>query len=189
MKNVQQNFIDHLSQNVTTTAICIHLTLNDETEYYFTNHDQVIVFGGNAYSPYFGSVPSATKTNVNMAVDNMTITGILDPTTISESDIRTGELDFAAIEMFTVNYDDPDTYGSISGITGIVGESWIEGNKFTLELRGISQLIQQKMGRTYGVSCDAEFADTRCGLDGNDSDYLKLLNVGGVDPDNNKRIF
>lgn len=114
------------------------------------------------YSPVQGFSPTAIESKDDMSVDNMEVQGIFNSESITIADLRAGKFDFATFEMFVVNYNDI-TQGQINLRTGNFGEvvsspqGW-----FKVELRGMTQLLQQLIIELYGPECRADLGDFRC---------------------------
>lgn len=178
----------HLAGGVTTLATLLDINRLDGESFYFTDREQGILYNGNWYEPYTGYVPSAIETKINMSVDNQSITGALVADSISPDDIRAGLFDFANTELVIVNYEDL-SMGHMPMLVGKFGENILGGNEFTMELRGMAQLLQQKMGELYLPSCAATFGDARCGIDAIDPDYTKSFIVTAIIVDEERRTF
>lgn len=163
-RNISEALKAHLASETTTLALCWKLVRADSTVMGFTSHDQDITFDDITYLAATGFVPSATKSNSSMAVDNLEVDGILDSDAITESDILAGLYDYAAVEVFLVNFSDL-TQGKLIFRTGWLGEISINKQQFTAEIRGISQKLQENIGRVITPLCDANLGDSRCTVD------------------------
>lgn len=114
------------------------------------------------YSPVQGFSSSAIESKDDMSVDNMEVQGIFNSDSITIGDLRAGKFDFANVTLFIVNYNDL-TMGTIILRTGVFGEvisspqGW-----FKVELRGMTQLLQQLIVELYGPECRADLGDYRC---------------------------
>ena len=161
MRTLSSALQAHLAGEVTTLAMCWKITRTDSTVMGFTNHDQNIIFSGVTYIAATAFVPSTNKCNSNMAVDNLEVDGILSSGAITESDILAGRYDYAAIEVFLVNYNDL-TQGKLSVRNGFLGQVTINKQQFTAEIRGVSQLLQETVGQVCSPSCNAALGDSRC---------------------------
>jgi len=188
MKDILQTMKDHIAGEVTTLALCWSMVLTDESEFYYTDHDQPIIFDGNTYITAAGAVPSATSTTANLAVDNMEITMAWYGDLATETEIRGGRFDFATMNIFMVNYKDI-SMGPIPLLKGKLGEVIIEDNLVRVDIRGMTQYLQQRMGELYSVGCQATFGDSRCKVDANLAIYTKAFTVNTADSSHPKRIF
>lgn len=114
------------------------------------------------YSPVQGFSSSAIESKDDMSVDNMEVQGIFNSESITIEDLRAGKFDFANVTLFVVNYEDI-TMGTIILRQGVFGEvisspqGW-----FKVELRGMTQLLQQLIIELYGPECRADLGDYRC---------------------------
>jgi len=189
MKNLTPAMLAHIAQENTNLALCWSMILMDESEFYYTDSDKPIEYDGNTYQPYAAIVPSATSTTSNLAVDNMEVTLAWDGDLATETEIRGGRFDFATMNIFFVNYDDPDGMGTIPILKGKLGEIIIEDNLVRVDIRGMTQYLQQRMGELYSIGCQATFGDSRCKVDAGDPIYTKAFSVDSVDPVHPKRKF
>lgn len=116
------------------------------------------------YLAAVGFSNSAVENKSDLSVDNQDIQGIFDSDTITLADLRAGAFDYADVYIFFVNWQD-STQGILKLRRGKLGEvtsspqGW-----FTVELRGMTQLLQQQIVELYGPECRADLFDSRCGL-------------------------
>lgn len=161
MKTISIELKNHLAGEVTTLATCWKLTRRDDTVYGFTSHDKDIVFDSVTYAASTGFTPSAIDNNAALSVDNLDVEGMLSDGSITEADIMAGKYDFAEIEIFQVNYSDL-AQGALKLRRGWLGEVSFHRNSFIAEVRGLTQLLSQRIGELYSPSCRAALGDTRC---------------------------
>jgi len=100
-----------------------------------------------------------TKSDLN--VDNLDLQGFLVSPAITENDLLAGLWDYAAIEIFTVNYADL-TMGKMIERTGHIGQVTLDRDQFTAELRGLMQAYTRSIGRIESPACNANLGDARC---------------------------
>ncbi len=158
---INQSFIDHLAQRVTTLATCIKINLVDGSNisYYFTDHDMPITYAGNTYLPTSGYVPSAQNTKIDLSVDNMSIVGIIDDIALKREDLLAGRFDNARARIFMVNYKAPDVDGDMVLINGTIGKIIVYDNTYYAEIRSLTQQLQQNVTTPYTVLCTSKFGD------------------------------
>lgn len=185
MKNFSPAYAAHLRLPVTTLAICWRIVKKNGELILGTDHDRNIPISvteiglGDAGSPAFeligeykaaaGITGSDITSAADMSVDNMEVTGALQPDMfidITVADIESGVLDSAQVTTFRVNWQDPDDFQEVLR-HGSLGEiSRTSEGQYKTEVRGLAQVLQQVIGRTAGDRCDvAEFGDARCKLD------------------------
>jgi uncharacterized phage protein (TIGR02218 family) len=185
VKTYSTAYAAHLQQPVTTLAICWRITKRDGSVILGTDHDRnipitVMNIGVPIDSPpsidlvgvYLaraGITGSDIKSSSDMSVDNMEVRGALQPTPdmqifdLTVADIESGLLDDAQVTTFRVNWQDPDDFQEVLRY-GFLGEivRTAEG-QYTTEVRGLTQVLQQTLGRTCGERCDVRrFGDERC---------------------------
>lgn len=130
------------------------ITLSDETIMGFTDHDRSFVFEGIDCVPAAGLDPQA-------ASDDMV--GILTSDRITDADVEAGRYDGAQVEILRVNWTDPSQFVAIA--SGYLGEIRRKGARFEAEWAGLASRLERSTGRVFSRTCDADFGDTRCGVD------------------------
>lgn len=169
MKSISTELSAHLDGEVTTLASCWRIVRRDGQEFFFTDHDQDIVFEGNVYEAESSYDRTAIANSADMSVDNMDVAGILDSEKISEEDMRNGLFNRADVYVFIVNWSDP-SQGALKVRRGWFGEVTVtDTGQFTTEIRGLAQALSHNFIEVYSAECRADFCDDRCKL--NIADY------------------
>lgn len=161
MKKISDALQLHLQEPLTYLTTCWKLLRTDNVVMGFTSHNEDIVFDGITYIAQGGFIPSDIENSSRIDSDNLQIEGVLSDNAIKESDIVSGVYDFAKVEIFIVNYKDLDQ-GTILLKTGTMGKISIVNQRFTVELRGITEKFVQNIGQIYSPSCRAQLGDTKC---------------------------
>lgn len=161
MKSLSVGLAAHIAQEVTTLATCWRIERRDGQVFGFTDHLEALVVDGVTYQAASGYTASAIKSTAGMNVDNLEVSGGLDASAITEADLLAGKWDFAEVRIFQVNYEDL-TQGTNKLRRGWLGEVRTADGAFTVELRGMMQLLQQNIGRVVSPACDADLGDARC---------------------------
>lgn len=162
MKSASANLQNHLAGSVSTLALCIKITRRDSTVFAFTTHTSDLVVSSVTYVSAGGSFsPHMIKTSGDMSVDNTDVEALIDSSYITDSDLLAGKFDYADVEFFMVNYK-AVADGILRLRKGTLGEIESNGDTFRAELRGLTQHLQQVIGRLYGKRCDADLGDARC---------------------------
>jgi uncharacterized phage protein (TIGR02218 family) len=164
MKTLSAGLTTHLTQEVTTLATCWKCTLRDTTVLGFTDHHEDLLISGVTYQAASGFTPSAIQTTNGLEVDNLNVQGVLVGGAVTAADLRAGRWDFAAIEIFEVNYKDL-TQGTNPLRKGTLGEVSMGKYQFEAELVGVMQKLHQRIGRLFTAPCGNDLGDTRCGVD------------------------
>lgn len=164
----------HLDRESRRLTICGVIEKRDGTTVRCTQHDDDLeVDSGDLEGVYFSTASvtgSDIQSNSDMSVDNMEVSGQITDgnvfTGFSAADIEAGLFDQAPFQTFLCQWDDPSAWQKILR-RGYLGEltRTAEG-QFQCEWRGLFQLYQQMIGRTYGERCDVKrFGDSRCKKD------------------------
>jgi uncharacterized phage protein (TIGR02218 family) len=183
MKTISAELEAHYASGATTLATLWKLTRRDGTIFGFTDHDKPITFETQLYSPTSSYDTSAVSTKDDLSVANIEATGLLNATGITAAGLEAGTWDGTRTEVREVNFKDL-TMGANLLPFGEIGEIQRKGRKFQIEIRGLTNKLQNNIGRIYVDQCDADLGDTRCGVD------LEALRISGtVDSSTNKRNF
>lgn len=183
MKTQLPALLAHRQGGSTTLAWCWKITRRDAQVFGFTSVDKDLVIGGVTYKAATGITPSAVESQVDLAVPNLEVAGILDSDAITEADIEAGLWDAADVEIFEVNHADL-TQGAMTLRVGTTGEVSAGANSFKAEVRGLAQLLQQSIGEVYAAACPANLGDARCQVD-----LGPLTETGAVTDVTDRRIF
>jgi hypothetical protein len=103
----------HLDLETTRLAAIWRITRKDGQQFFFTDHDRDIVFGGNTYRADAGFERTAIRSDAGFAVDNLDLVGVFAEGGIVEDEVRAGLFDGAEIPLSFVNWQDPDGHGEI----------------------------------------------------------------------------
>jgi len=160
MKNISADLQTHLNSGATTLCWCWKITRNDAAVQGFTDHDTDLAFDGVTYEAASGFTASEVQSSLGLAVDNLTVVGALNSSTINESDLAAGLYDDASIEIWRVNWAAPDQ--RVLMRKGSLGEVQRGRTSFQAEVRGLAHILNQPVGRAFGYSCDADLGDARC---------------------------
>lgn len=161
MKTISIALRAHYAQGTTTLATCWKATLTDGTVIAAAAFDRDIVFDGVTYQAAQGYTASDIQSTAELNPDNLELSGVLASPAITDDDIYSGRWDYAAIEVFEVNYADL-TQGKNPLRTGTLGEVRGGRNKFTAELRGLLQSYSRSIGRLTTDLCPHDLGDSRC---------------------------
>jgi len=151
----------HMALGSTTLATCWKATLTNGTVVCATSYDRDIVFDGRTYLATAAYTPSDVESSTNLAPDNLELEGFLASPAITDADIHSGVWDFAAVEIFQVNYRDL-TMGRDRLREGKLGEVKGGRSMFRAELRGLTQAYSRRIVRLIQKECDADLGDSRC---------------------------
>lgn len=184
VKTLSSGLQAHLDGRATKMCYCWKVTRNDGLVQGFTDHDNVLTFGGVTYEASSGFTATQFAASAGLAVDNLEVEGALSSDSINEDDLAAGHYDNAKVEVYWVNWSNVAQRHIVS--RGFIGEVKRAGVMFQVELRGLSNALQQKTGRKYQRYCNAVVGDARCGIN--------LANVayrgsGAVDIASSSRIF
>jgi hypothetical protein len=121
-KNLTPAMRAHLDAETTQLAAIWRITRKDGQQFFFTDHDRDMVFGGDIYRADAGFERTAIRSNTGFAVDNLDLAGVFAEGGIVEDGVRAGLFDSAAIALSFVNWQDPDGHGEIKLRKGRLGE-------------------------------------------------------------------
>lgn len=169
MRKLSPGLAAHLASGTTTLCFCWRLTRQDGNVAGYTDHDRDLVFDGTIFAAESGLEAAQTESQLGLAVGGSEVTGILSSSSLLEADLVNGLYDAARVEMWRVNWGDPEERLLLDVYT--IGEIRRTRSAFHAELRGLAHLLDQERGRVYQSSCNADLADSRCGVDITDPKY------------------
>jgi uncharacterized phage protein (TIGR02218 family) len=163
MKTLPPPLQAHLNTATTTLAWCWRIARTDGTRFGFTDHDRDLSFDNTVFEAATGFTASEIKDALGLSVDNLEVSSALKSDRLNEDDLAAGLYDDAAVEIWRVNWADPEQ--RVLMRSGSLGEVRRSGPAFTAEVRGLAHYLQQPKGRLYQSGCDADLGDARCGVD------------------------
>ncbi|UXS23533.1 DUF2163 domain-containing protein [Agrobacterium tumefaciens] len=163
MKTIPAALAEHLKGDATSTCHCWKVTLKDGVTIGFTDHDEMIVFGGTSYLAASGFSASDSDSETGLGASAGEVAGGFSSEAIAEDDLAAGRFDGARVELFLVNWQAPDQHMLLN--MREIGEVTRAGGAFRAELRSLAHRLGQPQGRVYGRRCDAALGDRRCGVD------------------------
>lgn len=155
VKSISAEMTTLIGSEVLTLATCWKLTRTDGVQFFITDHDTDIVFGGNTYLAESGIARTAIESKADLSVDNLDIVGIFGGS-LNRRELDAGFYDFASIDIFSVNWQDPDGFGTIPHRFGTVGEIQIKDGSYIAEMRGMMQLLDRRRGKIWSPDCRAD---------------------------------
>lgn len=183
----------HLLRESRRLTICGVIEKNDGTEIRCTQHDEDLTVDAGDFEGWYLTTASISgsdiKSSSDMSVDNMEVSGFLNDASVftgfSAADMEAGLFDNAPFQTFLCQWDDPTAWQKVLR-RGYLGEiSRTAEGQFQCEWRGLFQLYQQTVGRTYGERCDVKrFGDARCKVDAD-----ALAETGTVTAEFSRRRF
>ncbi len=169
MRQLSPSLQDHLNTGATTLCTCWRIVRRDGVALGFTDHDRPLTFDDLSFRPESGADGSRLEATADLAVDNAEIEGALTDDALSTDDLAAGRYDGAQIEIWRVNWAAPSERVLLK--TGVLGEVVREGERFRVEIRGLTHALSRTVGRVYQRQCDAVVGDGRCGVDLQQSTY------------------
>ncbi len=161
MKQISAELKAHIQEELTSLVTCWVLTRRDGVRMAFTTHDKPIEFDNLTFSPTNSFLPSMVGSSNGLNVDNLEVHSFLSSDGITEKDIRAGLFDHSIISIFQVNWQDL-SQGKISIRHGWLGEFIVKDKNFTVEIRGLTQKLQQNIGHVFSPECRADLGAQDC---------------------------
>ena len=178
-RTISANLKAHYAEHITTIARCWKITRTDAVEFNFTDHDSDIVYDGDAYKSLESGQTTAMSAKDDMSVDVFDIEIVLSASGIDGDDVKAKLFDHATIWVFELDYTTISD-GVITLAYGRVGEIELFENYVRVEFRSLSEELKKNIGRSYLNECDAQFGDSRCGLDLDSEGYTSIGTVNVV---------
>lgn len=178
MAGLKPDFAAHLAGGLTTLCHCWQITRADGVVLAFTDHDRPLQFDGVTFRADTGLSARALAQTSGLSVDNTEALGALSDAAIREDEIEQGRFDGAEVTAWLVNWAAPEQ--RIVQFRGSIGEMHRSGGAFRAELRGLTEPLNQPMGRVYQKPCSAVLGDGNCGFDLSTPGYATELVVEEV---------
>lgn len=177
MRTISVALQAHLESELTTLAMCWRILRRDGVEKFYTDHDDLIVYDGDTYTPLESGRPSPYRQNASLTPASLDLEMAFATTTGTDAELRAGLYDHAEAWTFLINWADT-SMGIVKLARGRLGEVEIRDNEARIEFRSLTQLLVTTIGRIYTPECDATLGDARCkvALAG----YTKAGTVGAV---------
>jgi hypothetical protein len=158
-KTASAGFQTHLGLDRTRVVLCWKVVPRfGLSSLGFTEHDENLVIdigdgaGNFTYRASTGFVRHSITTKSSLNVDRTAARGFLDSASFAEADLRDGLYDGATVYIFAVHWDGLAD-GTIKLIKGWIGKVTHGDLEFQSELRGLHQLLQQRVGDIYSQRC------------------------------------
>jgi uncharacterized phage protein (TIGR02218 family) len=182
MKTVPGALQTLLDSGTVTLATLWKVTRVDATIIGFTDHDANLVISAVTYQSATGYTRTAIQSTADMSVDNLELDGLIVASAVNEDDLRSNKYQGAEVRVSVCDYANLATTPVLLR-RGWIGKIIIRDGIYVAELRGLSDRLQQTIGRVYGRECDADFGDARCGIDATAGAHNATGTVGTVTSD------
>ncbi|WP_458790289.1 DUF2163 domain-containing protein [Yoonia sp. MH D7] len=169
----------HLGSGATHVCHCWSIVRRDGVTFGFTDHDRALAFEGISFRPDSGLSAKALASTTGLSVNNTEALGMLRADAVTDADIEAGRYDDAEVTTWLVRWDDV-TAREIKFI-GTIGELTRENGTYTVELRGLTEMLNQPQGRAYLKTCSAVLGDGGCRVDTADVAFRADAAVTGVE--------
>lgn len=169
----------HLATGNTSVCHCWLVTRKDGVRYGFTDHDGDLGFEGHVFKASSGLSAGALQQTTGLSVDNTEAIGALSDSSVSEADLVEGRFDGAEVQSWLVNW--ADVAQRVTEFRGNFGEVSRKAGAFRVELRGLTERLNQVQGRVYQAGCSAVLGDARCGIDLTDSAHQTTAVIAEID--------
>ncbi|WOI54000.1 DUF2163 domain-containing protein [Parvularcula sp. LCG005] len=164
-----------LSAAAASLCTCWRITRTDGVEIGVTDHDRDIEFTGTVFRSGDGADGTALASGADLAPDNADLMGILSSDVLGDDDIDQGRYDEARIDIWRVDWTDPEARLLVK--SGTIGRIERSGAGYRAEFRSLKHYLDQVVGRVYGRQCDARLGDRRCGVDLTDGAYTAQAQI------------
>ncbi len=180
MRGVSVELQARLDDGATTMCRCWLVVRRDGLRFGFTDHDRDLKIEGNVFRAGSGLDASVLEASTGLSVDNGQAVGALSDAGLTERDIMAGRYDGAEVWQWLVDWSSVDL--KVLLFRGFLGEIRRGTGVFEAELRGISEVLNQPLGRMYLRECDRAFGDAKCGIDADGPTFsaeVTVLEIAG----------
>ncbi|MDD2869104.1 DUF2163 domain-containing protein [Neomegalonema sp.] len=173
-----------LDSGAASLCRCWRLDRRDGSALGLTDHDEPLTFDGLTFRPAAVNEAGALDMGLGLAPTSTELQGALSSESLTESDLSAGLYDEAEVRLWLVDWSNPGEARALI-FRGSLGEVSRGSLGFQAELRGLSHRLNQPFGRAYLLHCDAEFCDSRCGL--NPAAHQHAASLSRLEPDGSFR--
>lgn len=166
-----------LAQELVTLAFCWRLERRDGIAIGLTSHDRDLVVGGMTYRAAPGMVPSAITRGAGLEAESLDIRGAITSDAISETDLRAGRWDGAALWLMLTEWSAPGVLW-LELMRGELGTAEQQDEAFTAELSGPNAVLARAIVPETSPGCRARLGDRACRVDL--AKYHKQVTVTGM---------
>lgn len=159
----KEALIEHLQTGAATTCNAWQVVRRDGKTFGFTDHDRDLEFDAVTFKANTGLIGSAVQMSTGLSVDNTEVAGALSDDGITEADLAAGRFDNAMVTTWLVNWT--NVQQRAIRFRGSFGEIQRSAGAFKVELRGLSEILNQQKGRVYQPNCCAILGDAECRFD------------------------
>jgi len=180
MRGVSVEMQARLDTGATTMCRCWLIVRRDGARFGFTDHDRDLGIEGDVFKAGSGLDASVLEASTGLSVDNGQAVGALSDAGLTEDDIMAGRYDGATVWQWLVDWSAPEL--KVLLFRGFLGEIRRGTGAFEAELRGITEVLNQPLGRMFLRECDRVFGDAHCGVDAEDPTFsadVTVLSVTG----------
>jgi uncharacterized phage protein (TIGR02218 family) len=149
---------------LTSIALCWRLERSDGAGIALTSHDECLVIDGTPYVPSPGIVPAAITRSLGLEPQSSEVTGALSAEALEDGDLALGRWDGARARLTAVDWEDPGAPG-IQLLGGELGSVSLNGDSFSVELRGAAARLEVQACPATSPECRAHFGDKQCRVD------------------------
>lgn len=175
MRGVSAELQARLETGTTFMCRCWLLKRRDGTEFGFTDHDQDLSFDNIEFKAGSGLDTSVMEASTGLSVDNGQAVGALSDVGLTEAEIMGGKYDGAEVWQWQVDWQKSEL--RILLFRGFLGEIRRGKAAFEAELRGIAEVLNQPLGRSYLRECDRVLGDAKCRVDTDDPAFSAEVSV------------
>lgn len=183
-KTIPAGLLSHYALDAQQLATCITITRADATVLRFTSLDVPLVVAGNTYLAAGLSVSGLAST-ASLSVNNAELQVLPDDALgITRADLITGKWDHAAFSIFECQWPSPGTDINVL-MTGTLGEVKPARGVFTVELRSLTQTLQQPVGFVTQKTCRYRLGDAATCK----QDMTSFTHTGSVTTATSRQVF
>ncbi|MDP2581283.1 DUF2163 domain-containing protein [Shimia thalassica] len=178
------DLLQHLKTGLTTVARCWGIRRTDGQAFGFTDHDCDLVFDDITFRADTGVTAASLEQTTGLSVDNTEALGALSDASLTESDIEAGRFDGAEVICWLVNWADVAQRSIL--FRGSIGELRRSGGAFHAELRGLTEVLNQPLGRVFQKTCSADDNSSCCQGLSDTAGYFDIRNIEVIE---DNRVF
>ena len=167
-----------LDAGATTLARAWTVTRTDGLSLGFTDHDRPLAFDGVVHEAESGLTAEALEQATGLGIDSHGVEGAFRSAAITDADLERGLYDGAEIAFSLVDWTDPAARLLIA--RGRIATVRRGSHGFEAEIAGLSEALNQPLGRVHARLCHRRLGDAGCGVDLSDPAFRASASVTGI---------
>lgn len=163
MRNRYPSIRGFLDSRAKRLAVLWAIERTDGVTLRFTNHNGVIEFEGETFTPAAAPDATARRAEAALKESNVDFRGVVDSSLITVGDLRSGLYRDAKVTEIIVDWRYPYN-GALARSLFWIEQTVYDSEVWRAELGGPQRFARRKIGAVFTRTCHRELYDSECGV-------------------------